>query len=74
MTADQGLYMLARHGEYNILGGMLCRAPVMGSDALRTVLMLSHHAGRCAELLKEVSPLLLVYTAARLLRRPCWYY
>ncbi|XP_006233694.3 epididymal-specific lipocalin-8 isoform X1 [Rattus norvegicus] len=35
MTADQGLYMLARHG-------------------------------RCAELLKEVSPLPLVYTAARL--------
>ncbi|XP_031229180.1 epididymal-specific lipocalin-8 isoform X1 [Mastomys coucha] len=43
MTADQGLYMLARHG-------------------------------RCAELLKEVSPLPLVYTAAQLPRNPCWYY
>lgn len=57
MTADQGLYMLARHGEYSILGRMLYQAPVMGSGALLTVLMLSHLAGRCAELLKEVSPL-----------------
>lgn len=39
MTADQGLYMLARHGEYNTLGRVLYQAPVMGFDVLRTVLM-----------------------------------
>lgn len=33
MTADQGLYMLARHGEDSILGRMLYRAPMMGSEA-----------------------------------------
>lgn len=58
MTADQGLYMLARHGGYSILGRMLYQAPVMGSDAILTILMLPHLTGRCAELLKEVSPLL----------------
>lgn len=37
MTADRGLYMLARHGEHITLGRRLDRAPVMGSDALLTV-------------------------------------
>ncbi|EGW09234.1 Epididymal-specific lipocalin-8 [Cricetulus griseus] len=41
MTADQGHYMLARHG-------------------------------RCAELLKEVSPLPLVYISAQPSWSPCW--
>ncbi|CAO2598249.1 Epididymal-specific lipocalin-8 [Lemmus lemmus] len=42
MTADQGLYMLTRHG-------------------------------RCAELLREVSPLPLVYIAAQPSWSPCWH-
>lgn len=66
--------MLARHGKYSISGRMLYQAPGMGSDALLTLRMLFHLAGRCAELLKEVSPLPLVYTADRLPRSPCWYY
>lgn len=36
MTADQGLYMLTRHGEHSTLRRMLDHCPVMRSAALLT--------------------------------------
>ncbi|XP_051022268.1 epididymal-specific lipocalin-8-like [Acomys russatus] len=72
MTAEQGLYMPARHGERSPWGRMLDQTPGMGAAALLTVPTLSHPAGRCAELLKEVSPCYPCLHRSLALMKPCW--